>query len=164
MSDDTTNARFELALLNSEISDYSQIDVVTRLTNQGLSQEIITRLEALWDLARTVGGKVINLGKIIIFEIMKFVDEHPHFAIGAAMGAAVGSLINMVPFLGQALTPLAMALGAFIGGVAGARLDRGLEPGDGYLGIAQEVILAARRFFELLVSILSALKSELSVA
>ena len=54
-----------------------------------------------------------------------------------------------------------MVLGAFIGGVAGARLDRNGVPGEGFFGIAQEIISVAKKFFDLLVAVFTALREQL---
>ena len=152
---DEKDAKFELLILEGEVQDLHQIDFVTQMTNQGLSQEIVTRLEELWDYTVMVGEKLVHLGKIIINEILRFVNANVHLALGVAIGAAVGSLVNIIPFFGQLLAPLSMALGALIGGVAGARLDRGQEPGDGIIGLSQEVLLLAGKFYEFFASIMS---------
>lgn len=158
---DVKDAKFELLVLEGEVHDLHQIDVVTKVTNQGLPQEIITRLEELWDYTVMVGRKLVHLGKIVINEILRFVNSNIHLAMGVAIGAAVGSLINIIPFFGQLLAPLSMAVGAVIGGVAGARLDRGQEPGDGIIGITQEVLLLAGKFYDFLASIINTLANEL---
>jgi len=154
-------AKIELLLLQAGVSTIDEIDIVTRLTNAGLPQEVVTRVSELWKVTQEIGGQTVELGKVLLTEILKFVDENQHLAIGVAMGAAVGSLINLVPFFGSMLAPLFIAIGAFIGGVAGARIDRGGEPGDSLLGIAQEVIIVANKFFQFLVSIFKALKADL---
>jgi len=69
-------------------------------------------------------------------------------------------LIGLVPFLGAILAPLLSALAALIGGLAGARLDRAQTPGQGWVGVVQEVIIVSRKLFELLASIFIALKDK----
>ena len=49
-----------------------------------------------------------------------------------------------------------------MGGIAGFRLDRGEDPTDGVVGVTQELILIAKKFFELFANILNALQGELS--
>jgi hypothetical protein len=158
---DVKDAKLELLMLEGEVQDLHQIDVVTKMTNQGLSQEIVTRLEELWDYTVMVGDKLVHLGKIIISKILNFVSANVHLALGVALGAAVGSLINIIPFFGQLLAPLSITVGAVIGGVAGTRLDRGQEPGDGVIGLTQEVLLLAGKFYEFFASIINALANEL---
>ena len=156
-------ARIELALLDGKTLAIDQTDVFARLINAGIPPEIIFRLEEFWDATRIIGKKVVHIGRIAILEIVRFIEENPNLAIGVALGAAVGSLTSMVPYIGYLLAPISVAVGAFIGGIAGARLDRGQEPGGGVVGLTQEVIMLANKFFSLLASIFIALKQELSV-
>lgn len=158
---ETKDAKLELLILEGEVQTLDQIDVVTKMINKGLSQEVVTRLEELWDYTVMVGEKLVHLGKIIINKILGFIDANVHLALGVAIGAAVGSLINIIPVFGQLLAPLSVAVGAVIGGVAGARLDRGQEPGDGVIGITQEVLLLAGKFYEFFASIINTLADEL---
>jgi len=155
-------AHLELVLLDTKAQDLDRLDVVTRFTNAGLPPEIILRLEELWEVTRAVGKKVIHIGKIIIMEIIRFIEENPNLVIGVALGAAVGTLVSSVPFLGGMLTPLSAAIGAAFGGIVGSRVDRGQEPKDGIVGISQEVIILARKFFKLLVAVFLAVKTDLS--
>jgi hypothetical protein len=80
--------------------------------------------------------------------------------MGVALGAAVGALVNLIPFLGSLLAPLATAMGIVVGGLAGARLDRDLKVEKGSIGIAQELIILAKKFFEFLAAIFIALKAD----
>lgn len=155
-------ARIELALLDGKTFSINQTDVFTRLTNAGIPLEIIFRLEDFWGATRIIGKKVVHIGRIAILEIVRFIEENPNLAIGVALGAAVGSLTSMVPYIGYLLAPISVAVGAFIGGIAGARLDRGQKPGGGVVGLTQEVIMLANKFFSLLASIFIGLKQELS--
>lgn len=121
----SAQANLELALLDARTRSYSKTDAFTQYTNAGLPPEIVFRLEGLWETTRRIGGKIVHIGRILVFEIARFIKENPNLAVGVALGAAVGTLSNLVPFIGQLLAPLAVAVGAFIGGIAGARLDRG---------------------------------------
>lgn len=153
-------AKLKLSLLNSNAIELDRLDTVTQLTNMGLPQELITRIEELWEKTKIIGGQVVYIGKVILAEIMKFIKANPNLAIGVAFGAAVGALVNLVPFIGPLLAPLAMAITAAIGGIAGYRLDQGEKPRDGALGITQELIIIAKKFFELFANILNALQHE----
>ena len=155
-------ARIELALLDGKTLSMDRTDAFVRFTNAGIPPEIIFRLEELWEATRIIGKKVIHIGRIVVLEIVRFIEENPNLAIGVALGAAVGSLTSLVPFVGYLLAPISVAVGAFIGGMAGARLDRGQKPGDGVIGLTQEVIILANKFFSLLASIFNVLKQELS--
>jgi len=158
MSLSQAEAKVQLALLNSGTAKLNRMDTIVFLTNMDLPQEVITRIEVLWEKTKVIAGQVVEIGKIIIAEIIRFINENKNLAIGVAMGAAIGVLVNLVPVLGSLLAPLAFAVGAIVGGTLGARLDRdGDVLSDGYMGIAQEVIIIARKFFELFVDIFNRL-------
>ena len=53
-----------------------------------------------------------------------------------------------------------MAIGLVVGGIAGARIDRGQQIGNGAIGIAQEIIILAEKFFKLLAAIFLSLKAD----
>lgn len=154
-------ANLELAVLDAKAQELDRLDVFTRFTNAGLPPEIVLRLEELWEKTKVVGEKIVHIGKIIILEIIRFIEENPNLAIGVALGASVGALVSLVPYLGPALSPLSIAIGVAFGGVAGSRLDRGQKAGKGVVGISQEVIILAKKFFELFAAIFMALKDDL---
>jgi ElaB/YqjD/DUF883 family membrane-anchored ribosome-binding protein len=153
-------AKLELALIDSKANELDRVDFFSRLMNADLPQEVVFRLEELWESTHVIGKKVVHTGKIIIFEILRFIEDNPHLAIGVALGAAVGALVNLIPFLGALLAPLATGMGIVVGGLAGARLDRDLKVERGSIGIAQELIILAKKFFEFLANIFMALKAD----
>jgi len=159
------DAKLELALLNARAHDVDRIDMITNLTNRGLAQEVITRINSLWDEIKNVAGETIQIGKIIIIKIWDFVEANPNMAIGIAVGAAIGALTSLIPFIGPFLAPITMALGAIIGGVAGHRLDKsnkGQTVKDGKMGIMEDIITLAKEFFKLFAEIFNALKEYFS--
>ena len=155
-----SEAKLKLSLLNSNVMELDRGDTIMQLTNMDLPQEIITRINELWEKTKIIGGQVIHVGKVILAEIMKFIKENPHLAVGVAIGAAVGALTSMIPFIGPFLAPLATAITMLIGGIAGYRLDQGKEPKDGVIGVTQELIMLAKKFFELIGNIFNALQHE----
>jgi hypothetical protein len=158
MNISNAEAKLELALIDSKANELDRIDFISRLTNANLPQEVVFRLEELWEATHVIGKKVVHTGKIIIFDILRFIEDNPHLAMGVALGAAVGALVSLIPFLGSLLAPLATAMGIVVGGLAGARLDRDLKVEKGSIGIAQELIILAKKFFEFLAAIFIALK------
>ena len=162
MSLSEPEAKLKMAVLNSNAMEFDRIDAITWLTNSGLPQEIITRLDELWEKTKIIGGQIIKIGKIIIVEIFKFIKENPHLAVGIAIGAAVGALTSMIPFFGPILAPLVTAISIVIGGIAGYRLDQGQKPSDDVIGVTQELILIARKFFELFANIFNTLRTQFS--
>ncbi|NMT62188.1 DUF2273 domain-containing protein [Marinobacter orientalis] len=160
MSLSEPEAKLRVLILNSNATELDRVDLTTRLTNFGLPQEIITRINELWGKTIVVAKQVIHIGKIIISEIIKFIKENSHLAVGVAIGAAVGALISMIPFFGPILAPLATAISILVGGIAGYRIDQGKKPTDGVIGVSQEIILIAKKFFELFANIFNSLRIE----
>jgi hypothetical protein len=154
-------AQLKLGLLNAQAAAMNKLDVITRFTNKGLPQELVTRLEWLWEETKVVAGEVIQVGKIILLKIWEWVERNPHMVIGMAIGAAVGSLVSLIPFIGPFLAPIGAALGFAIGGIAGTRLDKKLDGqmvGQGGMQLAEDVITMAKEFFKLLAAIFLGLK------
>jgi len=157
-----SEAKLKLSLLNSNAMALDKIDAITQFTNMGLPQEIITRINDLWEKTKTIGGQVIHIGKVILSEIMRFIRANPHLAIGIAIGAAVGALTSMIPFIGPLIAPLATAIFMLVGGIAGYQIDQGKDPKDGVIGVTQELIMIAKKFFDLFGNIFNALQHEFS--
>jgi len=154
-------AQLKLGLLNAQAAQMNKLDLITRFTNKNLPQEIVTRLEWLWEETKVVAGEVIQIGKIILMKIWEWVERNPNMVIGMAIGGAIGALTSLVPFIGPFLAPIATALGIVIGGLAGHRVDKKSEGqvlGDGKMAIAEDVITMAKEFFKLLAAIFLGLK------
>lgn len=156
-------ARMELVLLESRAEDFGGPEFDAIFTNAGLPLEVVLRLRELWDATCRIGNKIVRIGKVILMELARFARENPNLAVGVALGAGIGALVSLVPVLGPILTPLATLLGVMVGAVAGSRLDRNAGSAGGAVGMAQEAIVIARKFFELFASIFSAVSSEVKV-
>lgn len=155
-------AELELDILQIEADDIQPGDLYATLREMGLPPEIAIRLEALIDTTRKIGGRTINIGKIIVLKLIEFVKQHRNLAIGVAIGAAVSTLVGAIPLLGPLLAPVALVLGISVGAIAGHRLDKGIRSDDGIISITQDVIEIAKAFFALLISIFNAVSDELS--
>jgi len=156
----TTEAKIELMMLNADTNNLDWTDMLTLLHSRGAPLELVTRMEELWDVTKVVAGKVVNIGRVILLQIWEFVKANPTMILGAVIGAAIGSLVNMIPFIGQFLAPIAMAIGTTIGALVGHRLDK-VAAGEFVSGsIFEDLITAAKRFFQFIVDIFLALKDE----
>jgi hypothetical protein len=132
-------------------------DLYAWLVDSGLPHEVTIRLHELASYTKKSGNKVLAVGKIILIKIIEFIKAHPNLAMGVALGAAVGLLVNSVPVLGSVLAPLATVLGITIGAIAGHRLDKGKEVNEGIIGVAQDFIEIAREFFKLFIDVFNAI-------
>ena len=147
-------AKLDLVVIEGDIVEESKLDLVTRLTNSGLPQEVVTRVSQLWDVTKKIGDEIYQIGKIIISKIMAFLKANPNLTAGIAVGLAVGILI---PFVGPILMPLAIAIGA----VLGVRLDnyeQGSPMAVDAIGVSHEVVMMARKFFDLIIEIFDAVQ------
>lgn len=146
----------KLSLWQVEANSISSSELYVFLNDLGLPHEITIRLHELATYTKKVSNKVIHVGKILLVKIIEFIKAHPYLATGVAIGAAVGYLVNCIPFLGSILAPLATALGIVVFGIAGHRLDKraqGKEVQSGIFGIAEDVIEVAVAFFKLLADV-----------
>jgi len=146
-----------MALWQVDADSMTSSDLYAWLVDSGLPHEVTIRLHELASYTKKSGSKVLAVGKIILIKIIEFIKAHPNLAMGVALGAAVGLLVNSVPVLGSVLAPLATVLGITIGAIAGHRLDKGKEVNEGIIGVAQDIIEIAREFFKLLIDVFNAI-------
>jgi hypothetical protein len=103
----------------------------------------------------------VEVGKIIVGKILEFVEANPNMTAGLAIGAAAGALVQMIPFIGPLLSPVAAASGAMIVGTVGGGLDRKAEGRDdatGKMAVLEDMVVMARNFFAFLADIFNALR------
>lgn len=150
-------ANLKMALWQVDADSMSSSELYAWLVDSGLPHEVTIRLHELASYTKKSGNKVLAVGKIILIKIIEFIKAHPNLAMGVALGAAVGLLVNSVPVLGSILAPLATALGITIGAIAGHRLDKGKEVNEGIIGVAQDIIEIARDFFKLFIDVFNAI-------
>ncbi|HEY9673147.1 MAG TPA: hypothetical protein V6D50_06905 [Chroococcales cyanobacterium] len=147
-------ANLNLALWQAEADSMSSSDLYAWVVDSGLPHEVAIRLHELISVTKNVGNKVFAIGKIVIIKIIDFVKAHPFLIIGAGISAAVGTavatLITSVPFIGQLLAPVAIALGITItavGAVVGHRLDKSFK------GAGEDIFEIAKEFFKLVTDV-----------
>ncbi len=153
----TAQANLKMALWQVDADSMSSSELYAWLVDSGLPHEVTIRLHELASYTKKSGNKVLAVGKIILIKIIEFIKAHPNLAMGVALGAAVGLLVNSVPVLGSVLAPLATVLGITIGAIAGHRLDKGKEVNEGIIGVAQDFIEIAREFFKLFIDVFNAI-------
>ena len=132
---DKVKGQFELLGLQAKAVKLEELEFVTTFTNLGLPQEVITRLQGLFNEVKEIAGQTINIGKIIIMKLMEFVKTNPNMAIGLAVGLGLsilsGMLISSIPFIGQGLsliiTPIVAIIVIPVGILRGHRLDKALD-------------------------------------
>ena len=147
-------ANLTLALWQAEADSVSSVELYAWLVDSGLPHEVAIKLHELIAVSKNVGNKVFAIGKIIVIKIIDFVKAHPFLVVGASIGAAVGSavatLITSIPFFGQLLAPVALALGITItavGAIVGHRLDKSFQ------GVGEDIFEIAKEFFKLVTDV-----------
>jgi hypothetical protein len=136
------DSAIQLEILQKNINDSTKDDLLTKIINAELPPELVTRLEQLWTTTKTIGSKVIHLGKLIFDEIYKFITKYPHLTIGVAITGALQVLITAIPFIGPILAPIIQLLAASIG----FRLDTDEKVSSTLEGLAVDAIADAIKF------------------
>ena len=143
-------ALFELSMLNAERIQSEFDDVVVEGVKRGIPIEIITRLKDIWEATQNIAGEIIAIGKIIVMAIIDFFKANPSLTAGMALGAAVSSLVLMIPVIGPLLLPLTTLVASVYGGGVGAAM----QEGDYSASPITAAIALANKFFEMLIKIL----------
>ena len=143
---------FELSMLNAERAQNDFDDIMVEGLKRGIPAEILTRLKEIWDATQEIAGEVIAIGKIIVIEIINFLKANLTIAAGLVIGAAVSSLLLMIPFIGPLLHPLVTLLTTLYGAGVGAAMQKG----DHSASPLTAAIALADKFFELFVIIMKA--------
>ncbi len=111
----SAQADFEVTLLNADAESVSSSDFYLWLRESGLPSEVVIRLKNFVDTTAMIGNRLISIGKIILMKIIEFVRAHPNMVIGIAVGAAIGALVSMIPFLGIYLAPIVTVISTSVG-------------------------------------------------
>jgi len=159
--------KMALMTMESQAKQKTSLDIFREFDSMGLPSEAITALQEIAvKKAKDIGGKVIEVGKIIVTKIIAFIKENPAMSIGVALGAAVGALAGFIPFIGPFIAPLTTMLGAGIGALVGNSIGRSQnieEAIDNASEIAtlkgsfKEAMRVAVKFFNLLKEIFLAI-------
>lgn len=155
-------ATLDFALWHANTETMNNGDLYIWLTEKGLAPEIAIRLKELISFTAKVGGKVLNVGKIILVKIIEFIEKHKNLAIGIALAAAVSMLIGSIPYIGFVLAPIALVIGLPIGIIAGLKMDS-VASNSGVITLSQDVIELARDFFQLLIDTFRVVADEIAI-
>ncbi len=101
--------------LNTEAKGFEQNDFLIWLLENGVPQEIVMRLEELWNFTQKIGKKCYSIGKIIALRICAFAEKHKEFSKVIAIAVACSVIIEFVPYLGWLLAPIVQFCALWIG-------------------------------------------------
>lgn len=158
------NAKLEIMVLEAKAKQISPLEYFQQFEKLGLPPEVSIRLRNLAEYTAQIGGKVVQVGLIILNKIIEFIKQHLNMAIGVLLGAAIGSLVGLIPWLGPLLTPITVPLGVVIGAIAGNRMDKNINPdSSSVITVTSELIGMANDFFHLFAQIFNAVKAEILI-
>lgn len=150
-------ANLQITLWNKQAEAASDDALYIRLQNLGLPEEIVSRLHDLITKVQNIADRVVRIGKIVLIQILDFVEENFFLVAGAGIGAilsaAIFSLITSIPFVGPLLAPIAQFLGITVtaaGAIAGHSLDQVLPE------VGKSLREIAEKFFQLLANVFNA--------
>lgn len=140
-------------------------EIYSKLQELRLPTEVIDALYSLIDKTKEIGGRVFNIGKIVLLKVIDFVKSHPFLSLGVVSGIFVGhnillvghaitGLISHIPFLGSLLAPISAKITTILGAipsVVGAMLGHRLDKKIPDIGQNAHEILKA--FFSLLIEV-----------
>jgi len=150
----------KVSVLQAAAMNFDKVDAMAYFSSKGLPLEIVTRLDYLWNETVELGDQVVNVGKIIVMKLLKFIADNPNMAIGVAIGIGLGVLASMIPFIGQFIMPIVTAVAATYGALKGHRIDKVMR-GEYVSGsLMEDAITIAKQFWKLLADIFNALFSE----
>jgi hypothetical protein len=100
-------AHEELLIMNSRVS-YSSIEYfLDAFRRRDLGhQDVLDRIAQLISETRVSYGRIVYLGKIIVQEILEFMNQSPEIPSGMQLQTALRVLNESAPFLGPLIGPL----------------------------------------------------------
>lgn len=153
----TVEQRMALMTMESKAKQKTSLDVFKELVAMGFSDEVITGLKEIsLKTAKDITGKTIEVGKIIINNIIDFIKENKGLAIGMLLGAALGALTAFIPFIGPIIAPFMTKLGVVVGGLVGNKIQN-TPNNTGITGEIENIKNVAVTFFNLLKAIFNAI-------
>ncbi len=149
-------ANLQIILLDKQANLTSSEELYIRMQKLGLPKEVTSRLHSMLQTVKEIAGKAIQLGKIIVLNILEFVRANPSLlkklGIKVLLSAAITSLLSAVPYIGPLLAPLSKFIGASI-----ASSDASSE--DGFNQVLSEdnigLFEVTQNFFKLLIKTLN---------
>lgn len=100
---DNINAKMELLSLESRLAQFNELDFMSDLTNKGVANEIVTRLQLIGEKVSYIANQSFQIGKIILMKLWDFIKENPNLSIGFAIGLGLAILSGMIAVVGDSI-------------------------------------------------------------
>ena len=101
-------AHLELLIRDSRVAGVISENFIDRFRRQDLAHsDILDRVADLLNETRICGDRIIHIGKILVEEILRFIERKPDISSGFQLEVATRALSDLAPPLGPLLAPLA---------------------------------------------------------
>ncbi|WP_041286010.1 zinc ribbon domain-containing protein [Desulfomonile tiedjei] len=107
----TPEAHLELTLMSSRVAGLFEEAFFDRFRRRHLTDsDVLTAIGALISETRVCGGSSVAFGKVIVNEILEFLERDPEFPSGLQLECSLKSLSRMVPSLAPKLAPISIVV------------------------------------------------------
>lgn len=107
----TPEAHLELTLMSSRVAGLFEEAFFDRFRRRHLTDsDVLTALGAFIRETRVCGGTSVAFGKVIVSEILEFLERDPEFPSGLQLECSLKSLSRMVPSLAPKLAPISIVV------------------------------------------------------
>jgi hypothetical protein len=153
----TAPQKMALMTMESKAKQTTSLDLFNEFTKMNFPKELVTAFKDLsFKTFTDVTGQIINVGKILVLQIIEFINKNTGLSIGLLIGASIIVITASIPFLG----PVLGTIGMIASTLAGHHLDKNLEIDNGksfYKSIPEDIITLSKEFFLLLGTIFKAI-------
>jgi hypothetical protein len=107
----TPEAHLELTLMSSRVAGLFEEAFFDRFRRRRLTDsDVLTAIGALIRETRVCGGTSVAFGKVIVSEILEFLERDPEFPSGLQLECSLKSLSRMVPSLAPKLAQISIVV------------------------------------------------------
>lgn len=153
-------AALHLESLSAAADGTPDAELYAALLSLGLPRDWADALHALQRRVVWHGGRLLRIGKVVVMKLYAFLREHPHLAIGTAVGLFLTWLAAQVPWIGSLLAPLVALVAIPFGMAAGQAMDGGGKD-RGTAAFLENLIAAIREYLRLFVEVWRAVAHEI---
>lgn len=154
---DSQEAELQARTYQDAVENLDKVEAIAYLSNKGVPLEVVTRMETLWQQTIKAGNEIVYIGRAIIARIIEFIEQHPHMAIGLALGLSLCYIANAIPLVGPLIAPIITLIGGAMGAVYGYRVDQVVSGKVADTSIFESAIRLVKEFWELFCDVFRSL-------
>ena len=99
---------------------------VDYIDNSTIPADVKNALSGVLDIVESFGGKVFNVGKILVHKAIELYNKYPNTAQGIFFAIFFGCVISYFPLIGGAIAQIVTPIMVLIGGMRGYFKDKQL--------------------------------------